>query len=332
MSNKSKKSMSKDTNLYKPLLKWVGGKTQIIEQLIVKFPKYINNYHELFLGGASVLFRLLFEINSGNIKLNNKIYAYDINDTLIHVYKNIQSKHNELFEFIQQLITDFNNITGSISNRNPDTITDAKTSKESFYYWIRKQYNILSTENKKTIIGSSYFIFLNKTCFRGLYRTNSKGEFNVPYGNYKNPEIINYEHLVFINNIIKDVIFIQSHFEKSIKNIYLSSNISSDTEPKVDIENNDFIYMDPPYAPENNKSFVSYSEHGFDINEHNKLFKECIILHTKDFKYIMSNSDVKIVKDNFPTTMFQIDTITCKRTINSKNPESVTNELIIYNF
>ena len=130
-----------ENKLQKPFLKWVGGKTQIINNIINKFPKKINNYHELFLGGGSVLFALLSLQKQKKIKIKNKIYAYDINKTLINVYKHVQKNKEELYKYITLYLTEYNSITGDIINRNPTTIEEAKTSKESYYYWIRKKYN-----------------------------------------------------------------------------------------------------------------------------------------------------------------------------------------------
>lgn len=302
--------MSNKKELIKPPIKWVGGKTQIIEKILEEFPKEINNYFEIFLGGGSVLLALL---SCKNIKITGKIHAYDLNETLIHFYKNIQTNPREFIDYTVNLVKEFNKIEDIEVNRKPKTIEDAKTSKESFYYWIRSQYNNLIQKKKNSIVGSSYFLFLNKTCFRGLYRTGPNG-FNVPFGHYKNPEIINKDHILVISSLIKNVIFKVSDFKSSIKDEY---------------ESDDFIYLDPPYAPENNKSFVSYNEDGFGIEQHKNLFKLCNELETN---FLMSNSDVELVKDNFDKDVFEIETISCKRSINSKKPGSKSNELLIKNY
>ena len=311
--------MSKKNTLLKPILKWVGGKTQILDVILEDFPKEIDNYHETFIGGGSVLIGLLQEIKNKKIKVNGVINAYDINEPLIFVYKNIQNNHNELYNKIQELIIEFNKIDSEIINRNPTNLTEALSSKESYYYWIRKSYNKLNNEEKNNILGSSYFIFLNKTCFRGLFRVGPNG-FNVPYGHYKNPEIINKSHLDEIHLLIKDVVFECCDYKLILDKI---SN---------DFNKNDFIYADPPYAPENEKSFVKYSEHGFNENEHLKLFEICNTLNNKKIKLMMSNADVKLVRDNFKLDKFNLKSILCKRSINSKNPESKTNEVIIKNY
>ena len=297
-----------DTKYTKPLLKWVGGKTQIIDKLIEIFPKQINNYHEIFLGGGSVLLAVL----QSNIKIKGKIYAYDLNIALISLYKNIQSDYKRLFEETDRIIQIYNSISEhnvNLSNkkeeRNPKNIDNAKKSRESFYYWIRREYN--KEADKTTFSSSVMFLFMNKTCFRGVFREGPNG-FNVPYGNYKNPSILVLEHLEKVNFLIKDVKFIHSDFSKSLKNVV----------------EGDFVYLDPPYAPENKLSFVKYNKEGFDIDQNKLLFSL-----TKELpcSFVMSNSNVEMVNETFKD--YKIETILCKRSINSKKPGSKTKEVII---
>ena len=171
----------------KPILKWVGGKTQLLEKIMPYFPTDIDTYREPFVGGGSVLFELLDKVQKGEINVNN-IVVSDSNETLIGVYKNIQNNHVELFNELTKFITKFNEIHGNIICRNPHLQTEAETSKESYFYYIRNQFNFLT--DRQSIDASAMFIFLNKTCFRGLYREGPNG-FNVPYGHYSSPEIIN---------------------------------------------------------------------------------------------------------------------------------------------
>ena len=310
------KDVKNNVNIPKPIIKWVGGKTQIIEKVISEFPIEIDNYHEIFLGGGSVLFALLAYVKSGVIKLKNKIYAYDLNDTLINMYKNIQSNYTELFSDLQIIIKEYNECGNQEEvNRKPQNIDEAKESQQNYFYWIRSKYNSLSTEDKNKSIGSAYFIFMNKTCFRGLYRVGPNG-FNVPFGNYKNPEIINYEHLKLIHDLIQDVIFTCCDFNESLQNINV----------------NDFVYLDPPYAPETDKSFVDYTEKGFTIEDHNNLFAKINEFNTLEKKFLLSNSDVKLVRDNFTNPKIKIESIACKRSINSKKPGSKTQEVLIKNY
>ena len=297
-----------DNKLQKPFLKWVGGKTQIINDIISKIPTEMNNYHELFLGGGSVLLSVLSLQKQNKILIKNKIYAYDINSDLINVYKNIQINKEELYKIINLYINEYNSITGSIINRKPISIEESKTSKESYYYWIRNKYNKM---DKNTIECSALFMFINKTCFRGMYREGPNG-YNVPYGHYKEtPTIISKTDLDYISDLIKDVEFKHNSFTDSIKNV----------------NDGDFVYLDPPYAPENSKSFVGYNADGFNLETHKLLFNE--IKKIKNIKFVMSNSKVDIVTNSFKD--YNCHEIVARRAINSKNPGSTTKEVIIYN-
>ena len=299
-----------ENKIQKPFLKWVGGKTQIINDIIQKIPKEMNNYHELFLGGGSVLFAILSLQKQNKILIKNKIYAYDINNDLINVYKNIQSNKDELYHFINLYIKEYDSLDGEIVNRDANTIEEAKTSKESYYYWLRKKYNNI---DKNSIECSALFMIINKTCYRGMYREGPNG-FNVPYGHYKKtPCVISKIELDTISELIKDVLFIHSNFKDSIQNI----------------SKGDFVYLDPPYAPENSKSFVGYVNDGFDLKTHQLLFDEIKKLNELEIKFAMSNSNVEIVIDNFKE--YNYENIIARRAINSKNPGSTTTEIIIYN-
>ena len=306
---------TKKIHVPKPILKWVGGKTQIIDKLVTNFPVEINNYRETFLGGGSVLFTLLSYVKSGIIRIQGNIYAYDLNEPLINIYKNIQTRPNELYDILQTIIADFNDCGNGEINRTPTNITEAKVAKENYYYWIRSEYNKLCSNGKKDILGSAMFIFLNKTCFRGVFRVGPKG-FNVPYGHYKNPEIINKQHLEEIHNLIQNVVFECCDFNISLTNV----------------EPNDFVYLDPPYAPETDTSFVGYTENGFNLENHNSLFKLIHILTDTNKKIMLSNADVRLVRENFTNEKYNTLSILCKRSINSKNPEAKAKEVIIKNY
>lgn len=294
--------------IQKPFLKWVGGKTQIINDILSKIPSKINNYHEIFLGGGSVLLAVLSLQKQGKITIKNKIYAYDANKDLINVFKHVQNDKDELYDYIKNYINSYDTIEGTFVNRKPKNLEEATTSKESYYYWLRNKYN---TIDKNTVECSALFIFINKTCFRGMYREGPNG-YNVPYGHYKKtPTIIKETELENISKLIKNVEFIHSDFTLSLKKVI----------------NNDFVYLDPPYAPENEKSFVGYTSDGFTVDMHTTLFNT--IKKLKNIKFVMSNANVELVTDAFK--QYNCVDIIARRAINSKNPGSKTTEVIISN-
>jgi DNA adenine methylase len=302
----------------KPLLKWVGGKTQILDKLIAEVPAEINNYREIFLGGGSVLLTLLSYAKEGIINIRGNVHAYDLNEPLIWVYKNVQSKHIELYDTIQILIREFNECDddGPL-NRKPATIGEAKQLKENYYYWTRAEYNKLSNLDKTDVVGSAMFVFLNKTCFRGVFRVGPNG-FNVPYGHYNKPEIINWDHLCRVHELIQGVLFECCDFTTSL-------NIDK-------IEEGDFVYLDPPYAPETSTSFVGYTKNGFNFDNHRELFGAIHALaDTTKIQIMLSNADVPLVRENFAENQYTTTSILCKRSINSKNPEAKAKEVIIKN-
>jgi DNA adenine methylase len=300
----------------KPLLKWVGGKTQLLDTLLPLFPMEIQNYHELFIGGGSVLLALLSETPR---RIQGNIHAYDTNPVLISFYQHLQSQPQALYEILQQIIQEFQSIAPSTQekpNRKPATLEEAKTSRESYYYWIRQQYNHLTTEQQQRAYGVALFFFLNKTCFRGVFRVGPNG-FNVPYGHYANPEIVEYEHWMEIHRLIQPVNF-----------LVMDCSVSM-----VLPQPRDFVYLDPPYVQETKTSFVGYSLEGFSLEKSRLLFYQCHQWMEQGVSWVMSNSDTPLLKESFPDEKpekkYHIQHVSCRRAINAKHPESVAKEVVV---
>ena len=271
----------------KPFIKWVGGKTQILNDTLSLFPTTIENYHEPFVGGGSVLLNVL----SKNI-VQDKIYASDTNYSLIQLYKHVQNNFEELYIELKKIYKNYEN---NIEEKE----------KEKYYYSMRQLFN---TCDKNSIEHSALFMFLNKTCFRGLYREGPNG-FNVPYGHYKKVNIIDKDELEKISELIKNVNFECLDFRESLKKV----------------GSQDFVYLDPPYAPETKNSFVGYTKGGFKLEDHNELFKT---IKENIPIFVMSNSNVELVNESFQG--YDKKVIIAKISINSKNPESKTEEVIVY--
>jgi DNA adenine methylase len=316
----SKQQRAKAAAASKPLLKWVGGKMQIMNDIMCGFPKEINDYHEPFIGGGSVLVSFLTKVRDGEIKLAGKVYASDLNANLISFYKNIQGRPEECIVELRKLCSEYGAIDGEggLVNRGAKNIEEASTSKESYYYWTRARFNGLSGEERVLPKAAAILLFLNKTCFRGLYREGPNG-FNVPFGNNKNPAIIDEKNIRFVSVLIKDVTFTHCSFET---NAALAG---------AGAIRGDFIYFDPPYAPETDTSFVGYNKDGFGIENHRALFRICDEMTKKGVSILMSNADVKLVKDAFPMPVYTTRIISCRRAIHSKEPDSRTNEVLITN-
>lgn len=303
--------MSEPIKFQKPFLKWVGGKTQHIHQIMDGFPDTMENYHEIFLGGGSVLLALLSLQKMGKIQIKGNIYAYDLNNQLIQVYRDVQSNKDALIACVEKYKNEYGGcptVERGTANRKPMNEVEAKTSKESYYYWMRKKFNELT---ELSVENSALFIMLNKTGFRGVYREGPNG-YNVPFGHYKKtPMIISKSEIDNISELIKYVIFIDADFVKSICNA----------------TKGDFVYLDPPYAPKNRTSFVGYTENGFNIDMHKKLFKLTKALTTNNIKFAMSNSNVELVKKSFAGYILTV--IVARRAIHSKNPGAKTTDVLI---
>ena len=303
-----KKQDCLDNNLLKPFVKWAGGKNQLLPNIQIKYPlglgKNINKYCEPFVGGGAVLFDILSNYNIKEILIN------DINKELINTYKQIKTN-------VSKLIKNLSSIQNEYWNLN------TKEQKQ-FYNEKRERFNYLKLNGNKNvnIEKATLFIFLNKTCFNGLYRVNRDGKFNVPKGLYKSPIICDEKNLEVINKLLTNVSIIYGDFE-------LCENF---------IDKNTFVYVDPPYRPLNNTaSFTAYDKMNFDDNEQKRLCRFIDKIVNKGAKIVLSNSDPKNIdsNDNFFDDLYSkysITRIDAKRVINSKgNNRGLIKELLIAN-
>lgn len=297
--------------LQKPFIKWVGGKNQLMNKILPNIPKEMEHYHEIFLGGGSVLLGVLSLQRAGKIHIRGNIYAYDINKDLIHVYQQIQKNEEKLYAFLEGYFQNYDKIDGNEIIRAPTTIEEGKTSKESYYYWLRSRFN--TETNMDANERAALFIFLNKTCFRGMYREGPNG-FNVPYGHYKTtPSFISQDELSSLSKLMQKVQFRACSFTESMKQVGAG----------------DFVYLDPPYAPETKTSFVGYNKDGFDVTMHHALFDSVKKAHDNGAKFLMSNAKVALVENALKD--FHFEELVARRAINAKNPESTTLEVLIKN-
>lgn len=354
----------------KPMLKWVGGKGQLIDRLMKKFPKKIKgNYYEMFVGGGSVFLELIKNIINNKIIINGDINVNDINSNLINLYQYIKHNPDDLIKNIQILKSEYHNIKnlkeddeynekGNKVRKNTTKFTkftkEDINTKEAFYYIKRNQYNKIKDDNTKKLERAALFIFLNKTCWRGIYRENADGSFNVPFGNYNTISLYNKRHILSLNYC----------FNKYNVNFYNEDYKIFNNR----VKHYDFIYMDPPYFPatlkfdsiyvKNNKYyrnpikggkqkyiidengqpiptgkskrvFSTYNKDSFGIKEQENLRDICQILDEHNIKFILSNSCTNWIINEYDN--FIIEYILCKRRINSKRPQDTDYEVLIYN-
>ena len=293
-------------NEVKPFVKWAGGKKKVLPYIKEYYPfdNNITKYIEPFVGGGAVLFDIL-----NTFKLN-EIHISDTNKELINVYKVIKKCPKDLIIVLTQLENEF--------------IPHTKQWRLNFYNEIRKQYNTLKTlyTSGPDIMLAAYFIFLNKTCFNGLYRVNQKDEFNVPMGEYKNPKICDSENILMVSKKLKNVIIDCCDYQDTLK--YVDSNT--------------FVYLDPPYRPITKTSnFTTYTKEDFNDKDQENLAEYIKKIDIVGGKFLLSNSDPKnenINDDYFDELYkgFYIKRIEVGRSINSNGEKrGKINELLVDN-
>lgn len=293
----------------KPFVKWAGGKGQVLEHIRSKYPeelgKRIKKYAEPFVGGGAVLFDIL-----SNYDLD-EIYISDINLELINTYKVIRDDVYKLIKMLRVHQENYNSL--SLDER------------KIYYYEKRDRFNNidLNSENCYDVEKGALFIFLNKTCFNGLYRVNKSGFYNVPMGSYKNPKICDDENLINVSDALKNVNIICGDYRKC-------ENF---------VDKNTLVYFDPPYRPLNiTSNFTSYTKEEFDDISQIELAEFATRLNESGAKFILSNSDPKNIdeEDIFFDKLYRkynIDRINAKRMINSnKDLRGSISELLIVNY
>ena len=299
----------------KPFLKWVGGKTKLLSEIESRLPEdikegKIKTYIEPFIGGGAVFFYML-----SKYKFDNLIIS-DINKELILTYKVIKNNVEELISILEDNDEKYNSLS-------------SLEEKQEFYNSIKNEFNkekdILNYDSigENEIKHASFMIFLNKSCFNGLYRENKKGEFNVPFGKKEILNSFNRDNMLSINKALKDVTILNGDFEK------VKKYIDKDT----------FIYMDPPYRPlKDKKSFKNYSKEEFNDDSQIRLNEFCKYINETGAKFMESNSDPKNTdeEDNFFDELyndFNIERIKAARSVNSKGDgRGKVSEIIIKNY
>lgn len=249
----------------KPFVKWAGGKRQILDHIVANLPKEYNRYFEPFLGGGAVLLHLQPEV----------AIVSDVNPELINAFEVIKNQPAELLKKIKKM----------------------KNDEETFYK-IRKQ----KPAKLKPVDRAARFIYLNKTCFNGLYRENSRGEFNVPFAFHKNPTIADPENINNLNEYLntQEVKLVSADYRQIL----------------LEAQEGDLIYIDSPYFPLKKGSFTKYAKNDFTLKDHQDLAEVYKALSERGCKVLMSNSNTKFIKDLYKD--FTIIPVPARRSINSK--------------
>lgn len=270
-----------------PVVKWVGGKRQLLDDIIPLLPDHFSTYVEPFVGGGA----LLFEIQP------KKAIVNDLNHELINLYKVIKDNPNELLLLLEK--HELNN-------------------SEEYFYQIRALDRSESYNEMSDIEKAARIIYLNKTCYNGLFRVNQSGQFNSPYGKYKNPNIVNKPVVLAMANYFQNnnITLLNGDYKMALKKLRKGA----------------FVYFDPPYMPiSSSSSFTGYTENGFDKKQQIELKEECDKLNSRGIKFLLSNSDHPFIRDLYKD--YEIITVRAKRSINSNsNKRGEINEVLVRNY
>ena len=270
----------------KPVVKWVGGKRQLLPVLNERLPKEYGLYCEPFIGGGA----LLFDIQPQEAVIN------DLNPELINLYQVIKNEVESLIEDLQKHI-----------------------NTSEYFYNIRALDRDAEAWQKLTPVErASRFIYLNKTCYNGLYRVNSQGQLNTPFGNYKNPSICDTENLLAISNYFNkaSITMLCGDYKNAVKQL----------------ETNDFVYFDSPYHPvSSTASYTGYTASGFSEQNQIELYETCKELDSKGVMFMLSNSGTPFIKELYKD--FEVEIVKAKRAINCKGDKrAAVEEVLVRNY
>ncbi len=268
-----------------PFLKWVGGKRQLMQVISEHFPTQFSTYYEPFVGGGAVLFH----------HQPKKAVINDVNAELINLYQVIKDAPDELIEDLKQ-----------------------HKNEADYFYEIRAIDRSPDYQEVSNIKKASRMIFLNKTCYNGLYRVNNSGEFNSPFGRYGNPNIVNEETIKAVSNYLNEakVKIFNLDYQEALKNIRKGA----------------FVYFDPPYHPvSKSASFTNYNQGGFSKDDQERLRDFCDTLDKKGIKFLLSNSDTPLIHELYKK--YHIMLVKANRAINSNaKKRGGINEVLIKNY
>lgn len=271
----------------KPVMKWVGGKRQLLSEILPMIPNEFNKYFEPFVGAGAVLFDML----------PDKAVVNDLNTELINVYKVIKEQPDELIELLKEH-----------TNNN---------SKE-YFYQIRELDRQAEYNNLSDIYKASRTIYMNKTGFNGLFRVNKNGKFNVPWGRYKNPKILDADNILAMNKYFNEC-------DIEILNVDYKEALNS-------VSKGDFVYLDPPYLPISSSSaFTAYTSDGFGTKEQEELKKTCDMLNDMGVKFLLSNSYHPFLLELYQD--YNIKIVEARRNVNSKgHKRGKIREILVSNY
>lgn len=297
----------------KPFIKWVGGKSQLIPEITQRLPEYIEKgipyqYVEPFTGSAAVALHLLDSPNPPT-----KVILSDINTDLVNLYEVVKLHPQKLLDFLQTLQDEY------------DQLED-KEEKKPYYYAKREEFNL---RENNAVKHAGLFMFLNRAGFNGLYRVNSKNQFNVPIGSYKQPKFVFEDVIHKASELLTNVDILNTSFEDTLR---IAQETNTDNLPT-------FVYLDPPYKPlSESSSFTSYAKDSFNDEDQVKLKQACDFLDEQGYQWLLSNSDTTNLdpENKFFDELYSeytINRVAAGRSINSKGSKrGKINELLIRNY